>query len=501
MKKIILIVMLTMAINLSWAQHDEAKVDFKKCSLKEAIAMVKEKGLDVYCNFSTSWCSPCKTMFAEVYCDAEVGEMMNKRFISLYIDAEAKEWVDVAKKYKLSGYPTIVILGNDGVEKYRIVGARSKEAFITEIDQLYDEKRSPEAIKKRYESGERSTQLIYDYAYQTMKSGDEKLGNKIVNDYFHSLDRTGKTLPENWFLYKTFCVNQNDEKAQYLVDHLTDYYPSVGKDKADSMAYRFLKLSLGGYLSSYYVNQKSFKISEFEKVIKQVQSANINQQKELNSLMSIAIARVKCDTTEGDDYKSFMKVCKEEFDHLDQINCSSVVGNFGQLTLRASDKVKSDALILMDKYKAKFFPDGLKGYDVVVFNNIYGALKPFKRGEAIDFKDISFDEALKLAKEKKRLIFIDCYTTWCGPCKQLASEVFTANVVKSYFDKNFINLKIDMEKGEGVELAKKFQIKGYPTTLLIDEKGEVVYSKLGGASVETFLNDFTKANEEQKQSK
>lgn len=315
---------------------------------------------------------------------------------------------------------------------------------------------------------------------------------------FYSLDKIGKTLPENWFLYKVFCVNHEDEKAQYLIDNLQDYYPNIGKDKADSMAYRFLKLSLGGYLSSYYVNQKTFDDKKFEKVIRQIKSVNLNQQKELNSFMNVAIARVKCDTTEGDDYKSFMKVCKEEFDNFDQTNCSSIVGNFGQLTLRASDKVKLDALALMDKYVAKFFPDGLKGYDVIVFKNLSGALKPFKRGEAIDFKDIPFDEAMKQAKEKKRLIFIDCYTTWCGPCKQLSSEVFTANVVKSYFDKNFVNLKIDMEKGEGVELAKKFKIKGYPTTLLINDKGEVVYEKVGSASVETFLSDFTKANEEHK---
>lgn len=495
MRKIFILILTVIICEGVFAQHDGAKVDFKKCNVEEAVRLAKEKGLDVYCNFSTSWCSPCKAMFAEVYCDAQVGEMMNKRFISLYIDAEAKEWVEVAKKYKLSGYPTIVILNDRGEEKYRIVGARSKNAFITEINQLYDDKRSPEAVKKRYESGERTPQLIYDYAYQTMKNGDEKAGNKIINDYFHSLDRTGKTLPDNWFLYDTFCVNHEDEKAQYLINNLQDYYANVGKDKADLMAYRFLKLSLGGYLSSYYVNQKTFDNKNFEKVIDQIKAVNINQQKELNSFMNVAVARVKCDTTQGDDYKSFMKVCKAEFDNLDQNNCSSIVNNFGQLTLRASDKVKLDALELMDKYKAKFFPDGLKGYDVVVFNNLSGALKPFKRGDAIDFKDISFDEAVKLAKEKKKLVFIDCYTTWCGPCKQLANEVFTANVVKNYFDKNFVNLKIDMEKGEGVELTKRFKIKGFPTTLLVNGDGEVVYSRVGSASVEVFLKDFTQENE------
>ena len=39
-----------------------------------------------------------------------------------------------------------------------------------------------------------------------------------------------------------------------------------------------------------------------------------------------------------------------------------------------------------------------------------------------NFQDISFSEALKKAKEENKMVFVDCYTSWCGPCKYMADK-------------------------------------------------------------------------------
>lgn len=100
----------------------------------------------------------------------------------------------------------------------------------------------------------------------------------------------------------------------------------------------------------------------------------------------------------------------------------------------------------------------------------------------INFEKGSWSEALEKAKQTGKPIFLDCYTTWCGPCKKMAAEVFVEKNVGDYFNANFINMKIDMEKGEGIELRKKYQISVFPTLLFIDSSGEVIGRMIGGTS-------------------
>ena len=81
-------------------------------------------------------------------------------------------------------------------------------------------------------------------------------------------------------------------------------------------------------------------------------------------------------------------------------------------------------------------------------------LSSFAQG--VDFKELTMQEALTLAEKEKKMVFVDFYTTWCGPCKMMSSKVFTREQVGAYFNREFVNLKVDAEKGEGVELAKKY---------------------------------------------
>lgn len=78
-----------------------------------------------------------------------------------------------------------------------------------------------------------------------------------------------------------------------------------------------------------------------------------------------------------------------------------------------------------------------------------------------------------------KLLFVDCFTTWCGPCKRLSKVVFKDSLVADYFNRHFVNLKMDMEKDEGVELRKKYGVHAYPTLLFINSSGEVVYRLVG----------------------
>jgi thiol-disulfide isomerase/thioredoxin len=111
----------------------------------------------------------------------------------------------------------------------------------------------------------------------------------------------------------------------------------------------------------------------------------------------------------------------------------------------------------------------------------------------IEFEHGAFAEAKQKATKENKLIFIDAFTVWCGPCKQLAKNIFPLPEVGEYFNKNFINVKIDMEKGEGIEMAKQYAVNAYPTLLFVNAKGELVHRTCGLMPKESLLEEATKA--------
>jgi len=111
----------------------------------------------------------------------------------------------------------------------------------------------------------------------------------------------------------------------------------------------------------------------------------------------------------------------------------------------------------------------------------------YSQNRAIDFKTASLKEAFKMAKEQHKMIFVDCYTVWCGPCKGMDQQVFTLDSVADFFNSHFINVKMDMEKGEGPAAIKTYEVGAFPTYLLFDEDGKQIYKFVGGMSAAEFM--------------
>jgi thiol:disulfide interchange protein len=104
----------------------------------------------------------------------------------------------------------------------------------------------------------------------------------------------------------------------------------------------------------------------------------------------------------------------------------------------------------------------------------------YKEEGGIAFENISLDEAMKMAKKSGKIIFIDAYTSWCGPCKKMAATSFMDENVASFYNSKFINLKIEMEKSaDGPKVARMYGVKAYPTLLFIDGDGILKKSVIG----------------------
>jgi len=106
----------------------------------------------------------------------------------------------------------------------------------------------------------------------------------------------------------------------------------------------------------------------------------------------------------------------------------------------------------------------------------------------ITFEHGTLEEALAKAKQAKKPLFVDVYATWCGPCKQMAATAFVDPEVTSYYNANFISLKLDGEKNDGPGVMQKYGINAYPTLLYFNANGDLVAKVVGGQQAKQLLS-------------
>jgi len=113
-------------------------------------------------------------------------------------------------------------------------------------------------------------------------------------------------------------------------------------------------------------------------------------------------------------------------------------------------------------------------------------LLPFGLFGQIDFAE-NWDEAISQSRMDGRLIFLHAYAEWCEPCKEMDDYTFADLEVTNYFNKRFVNVKLDMEDYPGVELAEQYSIAVFPSYLFINGNGEVIHRGCGGMDTEELL--------------
>ncbi len=125
---------------------------------------------------------------------------------------------------------------------------------------------------------------------------------------------------------------------------------------------------------------------------------------------------------------------------------------------------------------------------VILFISFFlSAQNPEKGVRFIDNEP--WENVLQKTKEQNRWVFVDCYTSWCGPCKWLAKDILTREKIGAFVNEHFVSVKYDVEKGAGLDFARRYgqYIKGYPTMLAIKADGNVVQRIIGALPEEEII--------------
>lgn len=126
--------------------------------------------------------------------------------------------------------------------------------------------------------------------------------------------------------------------------------------------------------------------------------------------------------------------------------------------------------------------------------------------------DLSWSAIQAKAKAEHKYIFVDCFTTWCGPCRFMTTTIFPLKESGDYFNDKFVSVAVQLDTtakdapavrawyADAHNIAKKYHVAAYPTYLIFAPDGHIVHRLVGSRpDAKKFITDLADAFDSTKQ--
>ena len=437
-------------------------------SLDEALHLAKKENKLIFCNCFEDWAIPCHGMNKKVFSNQEFARWMDGHFINFFIDLNTEEGEKFKSKYNIKFMAHYVVLDAEGNLVHRIVGGSELPEFQKQVACALSPSTSLAGMNKLYAGQLRDKEFLRKYAAVLKVANEEEKYKKVAGEYFSMLKPEEWSEAVNWPVFSDRLRRKDSVALEYLITHKADFVRTVGVEKVDNSIAAVYMMPL------YYtaIGQDRLSEKEVADIRRTLGKAEVDEQHDIYALCDIAAMRLKGDILKMMDVVA-MKVPRMDVRVARGIDMSlPQLVNTGK---EARDKIvayMNSRIAVLDKnmaveYKSLMLEAGLEG--------------------GIVFEDLTLAEALDKAKAEDKYVFLDCYTSWCGPCKVMSKQVFVRKEVGDIFNGMCVNVKIDMEKGEGPEIAVKYGIRAYPTLLVLYPDGRIKYRLQGGTELGRFV--------------
>lgn len=447
----------------------DVKVNYVR-TLEEALSRAKAERKPIFFNCFADWAIPCHGMDKYVFSDAAFAEYLHKNFVPLYIDVSKREHKAIAKRYDIRRFAHYLVLDAEGNVVQRIVGGKKLPDFQKDLALALSPKTSLAGLAATFQKGKRDKKTLRNYLY-ALNLADDSTFTQVAQEYWAQLGEKDYAKADNWFVAARLITDRQAPLYHYLVEHRADFVKNNGEDKVNGLLERLFYGEAAPFASGdatydadalldLSLGARKAGLADSSGVYPTLKLAELRGKKDYDTLLDFM-------EKQGEKFQGARTSYELTFDFPD-LTAQQTQRLCAYLRQRAAAETGSAAKQL------SFLADRLEKNDGILFQHL------------------SLADALAKAKAEGKQVFVDCFTEWCGPCKMLARDVFPRPEVGKVFNARFVNLKMDMEKGEGVDVAKRYGVKAYPTLLVLNPDGSVAGTLVGALRMEKLLEEVAK---------
>lgn len=471
------IVILFLSCFFSSLNAEERKDDRLKyhTTLEEALKEASKKNKPVFFNCYADWSGACHLMDSVVLADPQLVSFIKKRCVPLRVDmVSTVEGRQLADKYQVKYFAHFLILDSKGDVIHRIVGGAKAPEFLESLKRGLNPKTSLRGMNNRYDKGNRDLQFLIEYADVLDEADETDKFSEVAEYYLKHVNPEQLYDKRSWKMLSKKGMKYGSEWFSFIYEHRNELIQENGQEVTE-----FLVQSAFQKLFPYMVFDKNSDINLFQEMKQKLESLDpaYEPRQQLMDICQILILRQEKKYAE---MLGIWEKCMANFPN------SMVEWKFDMTLgqLQDMDEVEKKQAVAYLSGKLSQMPDGKKR------NQYQNTIDQLTSYQGIVFETGTFNEALEKAKREGKALFVDCYTSWCGPCHMMSKRVFPQKAAGDFMNPSFVCIKIDMEKGEGIELAKRWKVNSFPTYLVLNAQGEVVYSSKGAIPVETFVKQM-----------
>lgn len=241
-----------------------AQITFFQGTFEEALQKAKVEKKDVFVDFYTEWCGPCKVMSQKVFTDPEVGDYFNKHFVSYKLNAEAPGQAEVAKKYGVEAFPTMIFMNVKGEVLRTVLGAKAPAALVREAMMVTGDMLTFEKLYEKSKKEKKNTDLQQELLFRAPEFIATQTGynrdkwmvriEAIFPEYVKNKKLENMITAEDLYIISMYHneIKDNDEIFDFLVKNYQKFGEIVGKEKIQD----FILGLYNNYIISFCKNGK-----------------------------------------------------------------------------------------------------------------------------------------------------------------------------------------------------------------------------------------------------
>ena len=222
MRKIkFLVIAILLGVNTLYSQG----IEFYQGTYQEALDLAKSENKYIFIDFYTKSCAPCKWLAKNVFTREDVNEVY-KNFICLTIDAEEGNGIELAKKYHVSAYPTLLFINAEEDEIHRKIGSRREYLPIIQLgkDVLNKTMTPYSKLKQQYKDGKNDKAFLKTYLLAQLNSDEDHKVILPVYKKYISMIKGDEFLDEkNFDLFMEVDWDVSSPYAVYFYKNLKSF--------------------------------------------------------------------------------------------------------------------------------------------------------------------------------------------------------------------------------------------------------------------------------------